>query len=214
MPASFRFWTSSSLVRITGDRAETPGALRELIATCSPASLFFHTFQVVRDRHFVRDQYPNDLAEWALTSVRDEMLAERLAAVDVRRVRSMNELREQILVVFDHHFRLHARASGREAREPFYLLQAQTVTVPTQHVAHDPRSFARELRRVSIDSVAFHFIEARLRLQLHTNDFSQYLRSFGLERVAEQIDALDFYASTLYELRDRIATLVEAGATP
>ena len=126
----------------------------------------------------------------------------------------MDELREQTLAVFDHHFKLHARANGREAREPFYLLQAQTFTVPTQHQAHDPRSFARELRRVSIDSVAFHFIDARLRLQLHTNDFSQYLRGFDLDRVAEQIDALDFYANTLYELRDRIATLVEVGARP
>ena len=212
MSAAFRFWTSTSLVRITGDRAETPGALRDLIATCTPASLFFHTFQVVRDRHFVRDQYPNDFAEWMLTSVRDEALAERLAGLDVRRARSMDELREQTVMVFDHHFKLHPRASGREAREPFFLLQAHTVTAPTQHEAADAAGFARELRQVSIDSVAFHFIEARLRLRLDTNDFSAYMRGLGLERVAEQIDALDFYANTLDELRERIAGLVEAGA--
>ena len=211
MSAPFRFWTFYGLVRITGDRAETPGALRDLIAQCPPACLFFHTFQVVRDRHFVRDQYPNDFAEWVLTSVRDEALAERLAGLDVRMCRSIDELREQTMAVFDHHFRLHPRASGREAREPFFLLQTQAIHMPTQHEASDPLRFAAELRRVSIRSVAFHFIEARLRLHLHTNDFSQYMRGLGLERVAEQIDALDFYTNTLFELRERIATVVEQG---
>ena len=212
MSASFRFWTSYGLVRITGDRAETPGALRDLVAQCPPACLFFHTFQVVRDRHFVRDQYPNNFAEWVLTSVRDEALAERLAGLDVRMFRSMDELRDQTVAVFDHHFKLHPHVRGREAREPFFLLQAQAIHMPTQHEANDPRSFAAALRRVSIRSVAFHFIEARLRLHLCTNDFSQYLRGVGWGHVADRIDGLDFYTHTLFELRERIATWVEEGA--
>ena len=211
MPMSFRFCTSSSLVMITGDRAETPGGLRDLVARCPEECLFFHTFQVVRDRHFVRDQYPNDFAAWVLTSVRDEALAERLAGLDVRMFKSMEELREQTLTVFDHHFKLHPRASGREGREPFFLHQARKVTMVTGREASDPASFAQELRHVSAASLAFHFVEARLRLRLHTNDFSEYLRGVGMEQVATQIEALDFYTHTLFELRERIARLVEAG---
>jgi hypothetical protein len=206
---AFRFWTASNLVILTGEHADTPGALRDLVVDCPNACLFYHTYQVLRDLHFVTDQYPNDFAQWALTSVHDERLAERLAAIDIRQCPSMVELRAETVAVFDEHFRHNPRAAGREGREPFYLSRAQTVTMPTGHVAEDPAAFAREVRKAGIRSIYFHFVESRLRFHLDTNDFSQHLHLWGLDRAAARVNALDIYSLTLYQLRDRIAAVVE-----
>lgn len=209
MPSVFRFWTASNLVILTGERAETPGALRDLVADCPNACLFHHSYQVLRDLHFITGQYPNDFAQWAMTSVRDERLAERLAGVDIRQCPSMVELRAETLAIFDEHFALHPRAAGREGREPFHLCRSQTVTMPTGHVAEDPEAFVREVRRASIRSVYYHFVESRLRFHLDTNDFTEHLRLWGLDAAAKKVNALDIYATTLYQLRERIAALVE-----
>jgi hypothetical protein len=212
MPTVFRFWTASNVVILTGERAETLGALRDLVADCPNACLFYHTYQVLRDLHFVTGQYPNDFAQWVLTSARDDRLAERLAGIDIRQCPSMVELRKETVDVFDEHFALNPRAAGREGREPFHLARAQTVTMPTGHVAADPEAFVREIRRSSIRSIYYHFIESRLRFHLDTNDFSEHLRLWGFDDAARRVNELDIYSNTLYQLRDRIASLVESEA--
>jgi hypothetical protein len=204
----FRFWTASNLIILTGERAETVGALRDLIADCPNACLFYHTYQVLRDRHYVVDRYPNDFAQWLLASAREEGLAERFAGLDIRHYRTINDLRAEMLGILNEHIAANPRASGREGREPFHLCRAQTVTMPTGHVAGDPLAFATEIRRAGIRSIYYHFVEARLRL-LNTNDFSEKLRAWGLERTAKRVNELDIYSNTLYQLRERIAALVE-----
>jgi hypothetical protein len=210
--AEFRFWTASNLIEITGERAETVGSLREMIASCPDAALFYHTYQLLQDRHYVTDRYPNDFAQWLLTSVREERLAERLAGVDLRLFVHISELRARMLAIIDEHLAAHPRSSGREGREPFYLCRAKTVTMPTGHVARDPASLAAEVRRAGIRSIYYHFVEARVRHDLGTNDFSQQLRSWGLPRAADRVDKLDIYSSTLYQLRERIASIIESEA--
>jgi Family of unknown function (DUF5752) len=205
----FRFWTASNLIVLTGERAETVGALRDLIADCPSACLFYHTYQVLRDKHYVTDRYPNDFAQWLLTSVREETLAERFAGLDIRRYGAIAELRAEMLAILDEHIAANPRNSGREGREPFHLCRAQRVTMPTGRVAADPLTLAAEIRRAGIRSIYYHFVEARLRLHLNTNDFSERLRAWGFERTAERVNELDIYSNTLYQLREGIASLVE-----
>lgn len=205
----FRFWTASNLILLTGERAETVGALRDLIADCPSACLFYHTYQVLREKHYVVDRYPNDFAQWLLASAREETLAERFAGLDIRQYRTISDLRAEMLAMLNEHIAENPRNSGREGREPFHLCRAQTVTMPTGHVAADPLSFAAEIRRAGIRSIYYHFVEARLRLHLNTNDFSEQLRTWGHERAADRVNAIDIYSNTLYQLRERIAALVE-----
>ena len=59
-------------------------------------------------------------------------------------------------------------------------------------------------------SIHHHFIEARLRLHLMSNDFSQWLEEeVGLPQAADAIERIDIYTNTMEGVRQQIATIVE-----
>jgi hypothetical protein len=64
---------------------------------------------------------------------------------------------------------------------------------------------------VSVHSVYYHFIDARLRLKLNTNDFSVWLeQELDLETAARRLNQIDIYTSTLEGVRQSIIKTVEA----
>ena len=65
--------------------------------------------------------------------------------------------------------------------EPFYLMASDLVVVPTPYVARNLEEFSDGLRKVSIHAIYYHFIDARLRLKLNTNDFSIWLFDHGID---------------------------------
>jgi hypothetical protein len=70
--------------------------------------------------------------------------------------------------------------------------------------------FVDGLKQVSVHSIHHHFIEARLRLHLMSNDFSQWLqKEVGLSQAAEAIERIDIYTNTMEGVRQQIATIVE-----
>lgn len=209
MGPHFRFWTASELVVLTGQRAWTVGELRELIATAPRACLFHHSFQVLRDRHVVAGRYPNDFVRWVATSVRDEPLAEVLAGIDLRWITAVRELREVLLRTLDEQLEARPDLAAKRGNEPFDLCRAQTVSMATPYEASEPRAFVRAVRRVGIRSVFFHLVTARLRLHMATNDFAEAMRAWGMPEAARRIEELDFYVSTLVELREQVASCVE-----
>lgn len=76
------------------------------------------------------------------------------------------------------------------------------------------KEFAEGLRRVSVHSIHHHFIEARLRLKLMSNDFSQWLHEdVGLTETARALNRIDIYTATLEDVRDQIVRIVERALT-
>jgi len=65
------------------------------------------------------------------------------------------------------------------------------------------------LKKVSIRSLYFHMFEARMRLGVPDNDFSQWLKGIGEEGLANEISRLDPYNMTLESLRRKIIRMVE-----
>ena len=77
-------------------------------------------------------------------------------------------------------------------------------------MAHTLHEFAEGLRGVSVHSIHHHFIEARLRLKLMSNDFSQWLyEDLGLTEAARQLNRIDIYTGTLEDVRKQIIRIVE-----
>ena len=76
--------------------------------------------------------------------------------------------------------------------------------MPTGLIANDPADFFMKLPHVTITSLYYHFFEARLRLGVQSNDFSQWLEWCGETEVARRIERLDPYLYTLDELKERI----------
>ncbi len=81
------------------------------------------------------------------------------------------------------------------------------------HPTHLPE-FAEGLRHVSVHSIHHHFIEARLRLKLMSNDFSQWLHEdVGLTETARALNRIDIYTATLESVRRQIVRIVERALT-
>lgn len=210
----FYFNTSAHLLRITGQQANTLSEFLDRLRECPEDSIFQHTFRTLEEHHFLREGFSNDFAHWALSACNEPSLAERLAGVDVREFTSVPELRDRFIQIVEKYLQRNPEAGRRTADETFYFCASDTVVVPTSFVAHTMQEFAEGLRRVSLHSIHHHFIEARLRLKLMSNDFSQWLHEdVGLTETARALNRIDIYTATLEDVRGQIVRVVERALT-
>jgi hypothetical protein len=207
----FYFNSASHLLRIGREKATTLMELLEAIRTCPESSIFQHTFQTLAEHHYISSGFSNDFSHWAFASCNEVELAERLAAIDVREFTSIAALRERLIHVIESYLHKNPRAATRAAMEPFHLMASDLVVVPTPYVARNLEEFAEGLHKVSIHAIYYHFIDARLRLKLNSNDFSVWLdKELDLPQAADKVNRIDIYTSTLEEVRRGILKVVEA----
>ncbi|HLW54766.1 MAG TPA: DUF5752 family protein [Candidatus Angelobacter sp.] len=208
--ARFYFNSGAHLLRIVRERASNLQELLDAIRTCSDACIFQHTFQTLEEHHFLREGFSNDFSHWAFSACNEIELAERLAATDIREFTSIAPLRERLVQIIDAYLRKNQRAAGKPALEPFYFMAADLVVIPTPYSACSGEEFAEGLRKVSVHSIYYHFIDARLRLKLNNNDFSIWLENeLDMGQAAERINRIDIYTSTLEGVRRNILRIVE-----
>jgi hypothetical protein len=210
----FYFNTSAHLLRITTQKANTLAELLDALRVCPDDSIFKHTFRTLQDLHFIREGFSNDFAHWALTACNEPGLAEQLASVDVREFTSLGELRERFVQIVEKHLQLNPADGQRMAEETFYFCASDTVVMPTRFVAETLQDFVKGLREVSVHSIHHHFIEARLRIKLMSNDFSQWLHEdAGFTDVARALNRIDIYTVTLEDVRKQMVRIVERALT-
>jgi hypothetical protein len=207
----FYFNSASHLLRIGREKATTLAELLEAVRTCPESSIFQHTFQTLAEHHFISSGFSNDFSHWAFASCNEVELAERLAAIDVREFTSIATLRERVVHIMESYLQKNPRAAARVAMEPFYLMASDLVVVPTPYVARNLEEFADGLRKVSIHAIYYHFIDARLRLKLNSNDFSVWLdKELDLPQAADKVNRIDIYTSTLEDVRRGILKVIES----
>jgi hypothetical protein len=184
--------------------------LLEAIRACPESSIFQHTFQTLAEHHFITGGFSNDFSHWAFASCNEVELTEQLAAIDVREFTSIATLRERLIHIIESYLQKNPRAANRVAMEPFYLMASDLVVVPTPYVARNLEEFVDGLRKVSIHAIYYHFIDARLRLKLNSNDFSVWLeKELDLPQAADKVNRIDIYTSTLEDVRRGILKVVE-----
>jgi hypothetical protein len=214
MPTSatqpFRFWTRLTLTKLTGRRAVDLAELAEQLRTMPPSVIFYHTHHFLVQHQHLSPEPPNDFAFWVTNVLQEEMLGERLAAIDTVQFQSLKELRDRIVGVMDEY--LEGRHALRTAPpgEEFHFRDAASFTLETPHRATTLAEFRDELRRVGYASIAYHLFEARLRVGSEDNDFSRWLESELDERdLAAAIRKLDPYTHTMEGLRQRLLGLID-----
>jgi hypothetical protein len=205
---AFHFHTERRLVALTGIRAATLAQLLKGLREVPGSSIFYHTHHMYLAHHFETPVFFNDFAMWVSNALQEQRLGERLAAIDLLSFQSIRELREAIIGVIEEDL----GADGRRMREcapgdEFHFQRSKSFIIQTGLVAHDPAEFFELLPKVTKTSLYFHFFESRLRLERVGNDFSQWLRWRGKEELAAKIEALDPYAVSLDEFRDKIIAL-------
>jgi hypothetical protein len=211
----FHFNSAAHLLRILREQANTLGELLEALRSVPDDSIFQHTFQTLQEHHFIREGFSNDFAHWAFAACNEVGLAERLSGVDVREFTSIPALRERLIDTVERYLKTNPRAHDRQALETFYFSASDTVVVPTPFVARNLNEFIEGLQKVSIYSIHYHFIEARLRLKLNSNDFSLWLENeLDMGGLADRVNRIDIYTATLHDVRRKILHILEGALEP
>jgi hypothetical protein len=206
----FYFNTSENLLRISRYRAGTLSELLQALRECPDDCIFQHTFRTLQEHHFIRQGFSNDFAHWSLSACNEPILAEQLASVDVREFTAIAGLRDRMIEIVTKFLQDYPRAGAKLGHERFYFCASDLVVLPTPFVSNSVRDFIDGLRQVSLHSIHHHFIEARLRLHLMSNDFSQWLEEeVGLRETAEAVERIDIYTNTMEGVRQQIARIVE-----
>jgi len=204
------FCTSSQLVEITGRKAAHLKELIEVLRQIDASSIFYHVHHAFREYQFAPGAYTNDFAHWVKDELGESRLAEKLANINIKEFTDLEQIRKRLIeIIFEYLNQATEIRRAQEGRE-FYFCRNIGVIMKTRYEAWDFDEFCRGLKKVGLRSLFFHFFEAPLRLGRRNNDFSQWIMgSFGMEKLAKEIEGLDPYLYTMDELRDRIVELVE-----
>ncbi|MGH7325307.1 MAG: DUF5752 family protein [Candidatus Rokuibacteriota bacterium] len=175
-----------------------------------PGSVFYHTHGYFLRHRPLTTAYGNDFARWAAVEVRDQALAERLAVVDPFEFRGLEELREELVTIVYDHLRRLSTVPRAEAGGAFHFQQSHIVTVELGPQATTLAEFRDGLAGVDASAIYFHMVEARARLGRRSGDFAEWLRtSLEMPALAERIERIDSYMTSLERVRARLLSLVD-----
>jgi len=213
-PAPFIFMGCTELIESLGRQARDERELCELLEQAPTGSIFYHTYgYFLQHRLFVRP-YANDFASWAYTEARDRLLGERLAVIDPFEFDDLEQLREELISIIDDHLSRRPVVPRADEGVPFHFLQSHVFAVPTGHQALTLDEFRTGLAEVESSAIYFHTVEARARLGRRFGDFGLWLRTaLGRGELADQVERIDVYLSSLERVRARILTLLDAALT-
>lgn len=206
--SEFRFHSKLDLTILLGKKAQNARQLLEGLRTVPDSSIYYHTHRFLHQHHYMTPQAPNDMAQWVINSLNNDILGEQLSSVDVVQFDTIEEVRQRFIEVIEGHVAANGNKLESPPGEEFYFLACQTFVFPTPYVVDNLKEFLSVLERVTINSLYHHMFDARLRLGRGENDFSAWFRGLGKTELADEVKRFDPYAHTLEGLRKRIAVLV------
>jgi Family of unknown function (DUF5752) len=210
-PAPFHFIGCVELRQALDHRARDERELLDRLEEVPAGSIFYHTHGYFLRHRPVTTAYGNDFAAWVAVHVRDQALAERLAVINPFEAASLEDLREELMsAVHDHLLRL-STIPRVEFGEVFYFQQSHIVEVPLGPAVTTLTEFRTGLAEADASAIYFHMVEARARLGRRSGDFAEWIRtSLDLPALADRIERIDAYMTSLERVRARLLTLVDA----
>jgi len=195
-----------ALQRTAADERELMDRLEEVPA----GSIFYHTHGYFLRHRPITTAYGNDFAAWVAVQVRDQALSERLAVVNPFEFASVEALREELITVVYDHLRPLRSVPRVETGEPFQFQQSYIVEVELGPPSVTLVEFRDGLATVDASAIYFHMVEARARLGRRSGDFAEWIRdSLGLTALAERIERVDTYMTSLERVRARVLALID-----
>lgn len=207
----FVFHTRLNLLELTGKRAKNLRELMDILEEASESVIYHHTHHFLQQHIYLSPEPANDFTYWVREALQEDVLAERLASIDLCEFNDLNRFRDEVVEIIGEHL----RKTGRPLREAppgeeFHFIKTITFILPTAYRADNLQEFLRGLQKVTVHSLYYHIFETRLRLKRPTNDFSYWLEnSLGHLELAKRIERLDPYTHTMEGLRTKIAQLIE-----
>ena len=206
----FQFIGCVELRQALDHRARDERELRDRLEDVPPGSVFYHTHGYFLRHRPITTAYGNDFAAWVAVHVRDQVLAERLAVINPFETASLEDLREELITVIHDHLLRVISVPRVEFGEIFHFQQSHIVEVPLGAAAATLAEFRAGLAEVDASAIYFHMVEARTRLGRRSGDFAEWIRSsLAMPALAERIERIDAYMTSLERVRARVLALVD-----
>lgn len=198
----------------TGEEAQNLRELRDRIQRVSAGSLYYHFWGRLLRPVFEDREYHNDFANWAAYSLRDLVLAERLALVDPADYRDIDGLREEIIEVLEVRLAEEGRVPWARVSETFHFIRSELVVFGTGIKVRSPAELAAIFPSLSLSSIYYHFIDARHLSADGLDDFQRWLKGFGdtYMPLRGRLSQIDIYFTPLPALRETLADLFASSA--
>jgi uncharacterized protein DUF5752 len=213
---SFEFSEYFLMPMPTGKKATDLRELLQFLREMTEPVLNYHLWQSRLSINQPMLEYPNDFALWAATALHDDLLAEKLSAIDPFDYKDLTEVREAMVEELEEYLWDSPHYQVRPGYE-LQLCDASAVVLHSGISARTLREFCGALPTVALSSVYYHFVEARRRLgDRKMDDFSRWIAdNFTMPSLVTAIGEIDIYSYTLAEIRDTILALVQeqAGTT-
>jgi len=206
----FQFMGCVELRQAVGRRALDERELMDRLEEVPTDSVFYHTHGYFLRHRPITTAYGNDFAAWVAVHVRDLALAERLGVVNPFEYRNLEDLREELVGTIDDHLSRLGSVPRVEFGEPFFFQQAHIIEIALGTPAFTLAEFRQALADVDSSAIYVHMVEARARLGRRSGDFAEWVRtSLELPELAERIQNLDTYMTSLERVRARVLSLVD-----
>jgi hypothetical protein len=206
----FRFIGCVELRQSLDQRATDERELLDRLEDVPSGSVLYHTHGYFLRHRPITTAYGNDFASWVAVHVRDQVLAERLAVINPFEFTSLELLREELLSVIHDHLARLATVPRVEYGEVFHFQQSHIVEVPLGPAATTLAEFRQGVAEVDASAIYYHMVEARARLGRRSGDFAEWLRtSLGMTALAERLERIDAYMTSLERVRARVLALVD-----
>ena len=198
----------------TGNKVTNLRELLQFLREMPEPVLNYHLWQSRLTITQPRLEYPNDFALWSATALHDDLLAEKLSAIDPFDYENLAQVREAMVEELEEY--LWESSQDHQVRPGYemHLCEASAVILHSGITARTLGEFCEALQTVGLDSVYYHFVEARRRLRdRKMDDFSHWIGdNFTLPALVTAIGEIDIYFYTLTEIRDTILALVQEQA--
>jgi hypothetical protein len=208
--APFVFKGCVGLREALGEQASDARELMDRLERVPAESVFFHTFgYFLRHRPFTT-AYGNDFARWVTVELGEHALGERLAVVDPFAFDGLEALRAELVSILHAHVRERGVPPRVERGHAFHFQRSHLVEVPLGLEASTLAELRAGIAAADASAIYLHLVEARARLARPTSDFGEWLRaSLGMPALADRIDRIDAYLTTLERVRGRLLALVD-----
>ncbi len=205
---AFQFMGCVELRQALDRRALDERELMDRLEEVPAGSIFYHTHGYFLRHRPQTTAYGNDFATWVAVHVRDQALAERLAVVNPFDFAEVEDLREELISTIHDHLTRLAVIPQVQFGEPFHFQQSHLIEVELGAPVWTLGEFSQALADADASAIYVHTVEARTRLGRRSGDFAEWIRtSLGLGPLADEIERIDTYMTSLERVRARILSL-------
>ncbi|GBD96933.1 MAG TPA: hypothetical protein ENG83_13205 [Nitrospirae bacterium] len=206
---SFEFKQSVSIIKSTGKKARNLSELRKQISQVGDECIFHHVYQYFLKGHVL--EYTNDFAQWAGESLEERALAERLASIDPYTLKSVSEVRKELLSEIDIFLADFPEPRDVVGGNEFYFNETVSLVFPVGVRTRNLAEFLVAIEHIDAGSIYYHFYDSRVRLgEGVIDDFSRWIEhTLGRKNLAVKIRAIDPFMHSIESIREHIREILE-----